>query len=415
MKRLVLLLALAGCDERIAAPVTGLQSFAVTVTAPDNLGAPDAPVTVKDITYDVRAIDAQGNTFAEDVQVDVYLSFAGNKIGTFTNCGDNEDSTPLETITLKSGVLQGHVTHLPRAFGRTTVWLEETPEKRAPMNPGTYALGSTPPIYFPNPTIPDVQTPLDLAAPTATYCTPWNGKHVVIDHATGAGKLVVTSVFIDSYVVADTGANFDPMTGMGGFNHLYIFSFGHPPAGIQPGRIIANVSGNVSKFVGFTELNFPLQDFPDTVDPQLLPPVYVLSPGDRGNNLRLIRLAGATVSVSGTICPIDVTSSDWLKFNQFVVNQGQGLCDSFNGISVSLPAKTLGTFDPLQHMGGKITAVGMLRNFSGQNDVTAPPTDCTKDMDCMTVGGTCVEGSCKKGAFNFWQVTPRDQTDLTVN
>jgi len=420
----IAVLTLFGCNEQLAPTVTGLQSLEVTVTdpTPDKLGTPENPVNITALTYDVRAVDAQGQTFTGDLDVDVYISFAGNKIGQFTPCGDHEDSTPLETIHLKAGALTGHTTMLPRAYGVTTLWLEVAPLARSPMNPPSYAAGTSPDIYFANPTIPEVQTPLDLASPTATYCSPFNGKHVIVDHATGNGKLVVTSVFIDSFVVADTGALYDSTSGMGGFNHLYVYSFGKPDAAIVPGRIMSDVSGNVAKFVGFTELNFPLQDYPDTVDPQLLPPVYTLGAGDAGNESRLIRLSGATVKVTGKLCPIDQTANDWLKFNSFTVDLGNGVCDPFSTFAIALPAKIYGDLNPLLLTPAKtmVTATGMLRNFSGQNDATMPPTDCHTDNDCTLpppmganlAGTTCIEGSCKKGPYNFWQLNPRDPTDV---
>ena len=40
---------------------------------------------------------------AEDLDVDVFLSFGGNKIGQLTACGTGADTTPLTTIRLTGG------------------------------------------------------------------------------------------------------------------------------------------------------------------------------------------------------------------------------------------------------------------------------------------------------------------------
>ncbi|MSP61847.1 MAG: hypothetical protein EXR72_16235 [Myxococcales bacterium] len=417
-------LALFACDQKIAPTVTGLQSLSVTMKspAPDALGGPGMPVAPTEVVFDVRAIDAQGKTFAKDIDVDVYLSYAGNKIGQPTSCGNGQDRTPLATLRLTGGVAEDQHLLLPRAYGVTSLWLEEAPLEplRNPpqLTTDSHAIGTSPLIYFANPTIPDVQTPLDLAAPTATYCSPFNKRHVILDHATGDGKLVVTSVFINSYVVADTGANYDPKTGKGGFNHLYIFSFGRPPRYIEPGRELNSVSGNISKFVGFTELNFPLQEHIETTpNPTLLPPVIELTKADRQQNLRLLRLVGATVKVTATMCPIDPEVDDWRKYNQIGMNFGDGVCSTLSTFAVALPGKTFGDFDPLAMQGRKITVVGMLHNSSGQNEATNPPTACVKGSDCaaMDLAPNCVERTCRRGPFNFWSIAPREPSDLTVN
>ena len=76
----------------------------------------------------------------------------------------------------------------------------------------------------------------------------------------------------------------------------------------------------------------------------------------------------------------------------------------------------LGTFDPLQEKTKTATIVGVaLQNSSGQN----PALDANHEADgflrqnssnCIT--GSCVDGICKKGAFNFWTIQPRTQADI---
>lgn len=397
-----------GCTINQPATVTGLQSLEVKITAPTNLGTPGAPVLVTDLTFDITARDASGEILVSDLDVDLYVSYAGNKIGMFTNCGKNEDTTPLERLHLKAGQLAAHSLHLPRAYGVTNLWLEEAQ---------SHAVGASQAIYFANPTVADVQTPLDPNSPTATYCSTFEKKHVIIDRAAGSGKLVVTSVFNNAYVVADTGANYDPVKGTGGYNHLYVFSFGRPAPELVPGRILKMVEGNLSKFVGFTELNFPLQEASkNSPDPNLLPLTYALKPADRNQHGRLLRLDAATVSLSGTVCPINAMDSSWMKYNQFVLDLGDGVCDSRNTFAVELPGKLFSGVDWVKSVGKAFQIVGMLRNLSGQNEATKPPTLCHAEQDCLDSGlsGTsCVEGTCKKDAYNSWLVSPRTSSDIT--
>jgi hypothetical protein len=299
-------------------------------------------------------------------------------------------------------------------------------------------------IYFAEPTIPDVQTPLNFTSTTFTWCSPWNGRHVIIDHASVdpatmmPGKLVVTSVFGTAYVVADTGALYDPVKDMGGFNHMYVFSFGRPDSSIDKGRVIDTFSGNVSKFVGFTELNFPLQTVNPAAPVAALPPVLDLTGADEDVSLKLLRNAAATVRITGTVCPIDTTSDNWNKYHQFNMDIGGKSMCGYGAFGVSLPAKTYGDFNPLdaaQKM-KSVTITGMLQNNSGQNPVckgTAGPQviPCRTVQDCndaaaaqsdMTCAGnlkkpsvTCIEGNCLRGNFNFWSVVPRDPSDIVVH
>jgi hypothetical protein len=132
-----------------------------------------------------------------------------------------------------------------------------------------------------------------------------------------------------------------------------------------------------------------------------------------------MRLVAATVKVSGKLCPIDPNADDWRKFNNFGLDLGGNVCDAFATFRVALPGKTLGNFDPLTvKTGTSLTVTGMLRNFSGQNEATTPPTPCAKKADCEAAGlgtASCVEGTCKRGVFVFWTVSPRDESDVTIN
>ena len=301
-----------GCEQSIGKTVQNLQSLAVVLKSPspDDLGTPDNPISPTEVVFDVRAIDSNGQPYVEDLEADVFLAFSGNRIGKLTPCGTDEDKTPLAHIQLRGGVATDRRVPLARYYGKVALWVEE----QAREDRNVRGFGASPEMTFRSPTIPDIQKPLDENAPTATYCTPFSGKQVTIVNATGTGQLVVTSVFPNAYVVTDTGAPYDRATGQGGYNSLFVFTFGSPPFFIEAGRVLGRVGGNISKFVGFTELNFPYQDPASVNDLVQVPLPFELLAADRGKNIMLLRLAASTVKTTARICPIDVNSDNWKQF-----------------------------------------------------------------------------------------------------
>ena len=407
MRRVVVLglLSLSACNEKVASSTANLvSSINLELIAPTDTGTPSNPVQSQSATFNLIAVDDQGVPWPNDLDVDVFVSFGGVKTGLVSNCGADATGTlPIETIHLVGGMVQNHTIQLPQAFGPTTIWIDEHT---------SHATGASPTIYFRNPLISDIQTPPDLTAPNATFCSPFSGKFIIVDHATGAGQLVVSSVFINAFAVTDTGAN--------AFNSIYVFSFGKPPDYIVPGKVLQSFSGNVSKFVGFTELNFPLFNPADVTVP-LAPvpsPIPLTQDLIKGRmNTELLKYDASVVSVTGKVCdPMAPSEADqWQKFNEFVLD-ADGSCSSLTNFAVQMPSKQMGSFDPLKSIGTTVTMVGMLRNNSGQNpilDVNGMTVPCN-DTTLICDQGTCVDGVCKKGAFNFWTVNPRDASDVTV-
>jgi hypothetical protein len=402
--QLALLAIVGGCAQHKSSPTAGqVNTLEVQLTdpPPDKLGSPDAPVDVRQATFNVIAHDETGAVVAQDLDVQVFISFGGVKTGADSACGADESGTkPIETVTLKSGVLMNHTVQLPLAFGSTSIWIDHVPSG---------ATGASPTIYFRNALIPEVQTPPDLTAQNATFCSPFNGKFLIVDHATGSGQLVVTSVFNNAFSITDTGAP------AGQFNSIYLYAFGKPPPYIVEGKVITSFSGNYSKFVGFTELNFPLFNAADDSVPLAnVPPPVQLSPADFSNTAKMLGATASVVQYSGTICDPLLSGDSWVKFNQFVLDN-DGTCDAFTNIAIELPAKVLGTFDPLAEKNKTATVVGMLRNNSGQNPYIDPngnAISCSATVPCAK--GTCIDGTCYKNAFNFWTIDPRRQEDITI-
>ena len=415
MRYTLVALLLVGCAQQKASPTAALLTtldVQLVDPPPDGLGSPMAPVDVKQATFNVIAHDEQGNVVNQDVDVDVFISFGGVKTGANSACGADESGTqPIERVTLKGGMLMNHTVQLPLAFGSTSIWVDE---------PVSGATGASPTIYFRNAFIAEAQTPADLTATNATFCSPFNGKFLVFDHATGTGQLVVTAVYSNAFTVTDTGV------APGQFNSIYLFAFGKPPSDIVEGRVITDFSGNYSKFVGFTELNFPLFNVADNTVPLApVPPPVPLTYADIGNIAKMLGASSSVVSYTGTICNplppnptndpnIQKTIDSWNKYNQFVVDNDQ-TCDDFTNIAVELPSKVLGAFDPLQSIGKSATFTGMLRNNSGQNpylDANGNAISCSSTVPCAK--GTCITGTCYKNAFNFWTLDPRRQEDIVI-
>ena len=413
---MVFLVALVGsmsCVEHTPLVTGTVDTLDVQLMEPaaDQLGSPQAPVSVQQALFNIVARDKAGKVVPTDLEADIFISFGGIKTGADSACGaDASGNNPIEKVTLKGGMLMGHVTPLPSAYGATSIWVEE---------PTSHATGASPTIYFRNPLIGEVQTPPDLKAQNATFCSPFNNKFVVIDKPSPGGQLVVTSVFSGAFVVTDTGAST--------FNNIYLYAFGKPPPYIQPGKVITTFSGNYSKFVGFTELNFPLFTAADASVPlATVPPPVDLAFTDLGNIGKMLGADAGTVRYTGTICNplppnpnkdpnIQKTIDSWNKFNQFVLD-ADSTCGSFTNMAVELSAKVMGTFDPLQNVGKTMTVVGMLQNHSGQNPVVdgnGNTVSCTTQSPCAK--GVCIMGECFKNAYNFWDILPRTADDISIS
>lgn len=417
MKRWILCALLCGCNQHIGGssqPQVNSLQLTLRSPTPDQLGEPTKPVQLMQVTYDVQALDENGNPYTGDLTADVFISFGGVKTGADAQCGADVVD-PLETITLTGGQITNHTTMLPLAFGATTLWLDE---------PVSHATGASPTIYFRDPYVDEVQKPADPTAADATFCSPYNNRFLNFSAPRPGGQLVVSSVFADAFSVVDTGGNAI------GYNYIYVYSFGKPPGYIVPGAIMQTFSGNYSKFVGFTELNFPLfvaakDDDGNFLppDPSLLPPPIQLAFGDLANQPKLISSSAGVVEYKGTICDpappnptndpnIQKTDDSWNKYNQFVVDN-DGTCDSFTNFAIELPAKTLGNFDPTKSIGSTLDVIGMLQNHSGQNaytDAAGNEISCSNTVPCAK--GTCIQGTCYKGAYNFWTILPRTAADI---
>ncbi len=397
----------SGCVEKPSSPTFGqVTTLDLELLTPEP-GSPAMPNTVRQTTFNLIARDDLGDPFGGDTTIDMYLSYGGVRTGVVAACGSKSEA-PIESIPVRGGKLDNHQTQLPQAYGTTALWA---------VDRGSNVVGASVPIYFPNPTIPNVQTPPDPMSPNATFCTSFEDKFVRVDHATGAGQLLVDSVFGNAITITDTGAT--------DYRSIYIFTFGKPKSYLVPGKPVKYFTGNVSKFVGFTEVNFPtvVALETDVPVPAALPKPIPLTTNDITNLPKMNAALASVVEIKGKVCPmlpdnpnhnasLQSVIDQWVKYNTFVaanLDCGNG----FGEFSVALPAKLVGTFDPTKIIAQEITVRGMLKNSSGQNNVTDAKGNhvtCSATVPCAS--GTCTDGICKKKPYNFWTVVVRDSADV---
>ncbi len=405
------LLGLASCVEQRDSPLYGLVTTMELKLNSPSPGTPAQPNLARDANFSITARDEYGDPYGGDSTVDVFISYGGVRTGLEVECGARSDA-PLETLTFRGGKVENYATTLPVAYGTTSIWAVER---------GSNVVGASQPIFFPNPTIPNIQTPPDPMAPNATFCTSFEKKFVTVDHATGTGQLLVDSIFGNAITITDTGAK--------DYRSLYLFTFGRPPSALKRGSPVDSFNGNISKFIGFTEVNFPVVHFDEMAAPrpELLPPPIPLTIADRQSRdtSKLNAANASVVEVSGVVCPVlppnpnknpdtqDIIDQ-WVKYNTFALGDPRVGCGAFDTYSVSLPAKIVGTFDATQSTAKPITVRGMLKNSSGQNlalDGNGNPVACDAMNPCA--GGTCALGFCKRNPYNFWTVVVRGPEDIT--
>lgn len=370
-----LFLLLGQCDNLSSGEHT-LTSLRMTLQSPTSsgLGSPSQPQQVDALTFDVEALDEKGRTLPIDATLNTFIAAGGSRLSLVNPCATTTTPTSdpawlLQKIPLVGGRAPGIRTDLtaPGIFGRIELNLED---------PVSQALGSSPSIYYPNPTITRVMQPLDPNALNASYCTPLLGRQVVIDRTSGAGKLVVSSLFQNGLAISDSSAP--------DYGSIYVFTFSRPDSYLRIGSVISRVSGAIAKFNGMTQIANPVITPAGELRNELVPQPVVLDstrlPDNRSsnpvNNKWLTKYIAAPVKISGIVCEVqnDANRRDnWTKYNTVIVNLvdadpasvagcSPGTNFGFSYFSVQVPGKGFAGFDPLVMAGREATFVGMLQN-----------------------------------------------------
>jgi hypothetical protein len=200
----------------------------------------------------------------------------------------------------------------------------------------SYAAGVSQAIYLAQPTITDVRKSDTIIG------TPFDNEFVDVKQ----GFMVVTAIRIDGFYVTDIKGT--------EFNHLYVYNYSRPDD-LFAGDHLNEVSGPISDFNGFTELNFPLWDVDLIGGPQKIPdpidlhgkaldryPFLVNQGGQCHNNtvptssislldcnyaLKRLEAARVSINVAGTIAimPGSKEDTNLTKYGQWPVNVQTGL------------------------------------------------------------------------------------------
>jgi hypothetical protein len=356
-------------------------SFRVDLVSPASPGTEDMrlPDDERQVTLHISALDERGLL---DVgytrQVEIYTHYLGTL--------SPEPGGEVEPVVATLAAGEAMVTlELPQPYGATFLWVEDVASAGA-----TFATGTSPTLWYRDPFLVDVSTPVDETGLSALEHSPLEQKQVRVaasQHG-AAGKLIVTAVYAQGYTVSDVDCSVSPCVAAP-YAHMFVFTFGRPRAEdgtpIELGHEVAWVAGGVGEFNGYTELNFPQTELVDeTPDLAALPePVVVQaewlqSPSGPTGMINLERVESGLIAVDGaTVCPLD---DEWVTFAQWKLDLGLGCGDPVNVITKG----QVTDFLPEAHVGTQLPrVVGTLK-------------------------------SVNIGSFNVWIMLPRQLSDITL-
>ncbi|HEU4728632.1 MAG TPA: hypothetical protein VFT22_12100 [Kofleriaceae bacterium] len=379
------LVALTGCVDRRSG-ITGTQSIAVELIDPVDPGDLQhrLPAGAHAIEVNLAAYDAENRldpSFDRDVQV--YVQFLGTLTPTL-------GSRPLATIHMTAGQATGQTISLPPVFGPTTLWVDDGGD----ADP-TYATGTSPTLWYRDPFIADIQTPLDEKALNALADSPLDNKQVSVSGSRygEVGRLVVTSVFSQGYTVSDmkcSDASGAPPCAASAYDHIEVFSFSAPVDQngrlLKQGQVIDGFTGGISEFNNLTEVGFPgTRTSSDDVVPGRLPAPVKLDPltwfkglPDPAGIINFERNEAAPIEIDNArVCALD---SDYDRFKQWKIDPTAAAdCAASHVINV-VTSGVITDLDPATLVGKTVPrVVGVLRPV-----------------------------------FNIWIINPRSADDLTL-
>ncbi|HQC45103.1 MAG TPA: hypothetical protein PLC97_07740 [Myxococcota bacterium] len=275
-------------------------------------------------------------------------------------------------VLLKGGKVRDVPVTLKAVFGETRVWVEDVgylPRTAAgrkalcsneiddngngltdfPMDPGCYdadddseepgsgAAGVSNPVWIANPTLAQVQGYADV--------TPYQGETITVD----SGDMVVTRVTFDGMYVTDIADDMER-----GYNHMYVYNFNPPMSvplcemdeyeggscqGERPVKVrvcdrLTRLTGIVSEFYKFTELNFPaweLELWDPSKGPCMVPEPEVITGSDINSGLErleagLVRVVNAEIGRKENMVNCDLDGNGVVDFREYSTNQCSEEC-----------------------------------------------------------------------------------------
>lgn len=359
---ILVLAGAAGCVDHLP-PLDETTSLKVELLAPADPGSAMNRLSgLASAQIKVTAIDAQDQP---DTTVNRTLQVYVQFLGTLTP--ELGSGTPLATVTMQNGVSGTTTVNLPPLYGPSVIWVEDGGDG------GSYATGTAPTLWFPDPYIHDISAPTSETALDALVSSPLDNKQVTVSGSRhGAnGHMVVTSTYAQGYTLSDVQcadpAGTPPCTA-GDYDHLLIFSFSRPKDDrgrtLQPGQFVDGFAGGVEEFNGLTEIGFPqtfVKSDQVSVDPARIPAPVVIQQSWLSNPILFERVEAGLVEVDGaTVCALD---SDWDTYKQWKLDIGAGC-----GAAINVVTAGVVEFDPATKVGMVMPkVVGIMRQLNLSN------------------------------------------------
>ena len=389
-RMVVLAMWIGACTDHRAA-ITGTSSLQITLVSPADPGSQANRLAdaARAVSFTITAYDEQGDidsTYNKTLQVYVYY------LGTLS---PYLGGSPLATVQMADG--HGSLsTTLPPVFGPTTVWFDDGTDVDA-----TYATGVSPTLWYRDPYISDIQTPLSETAINALTDSPLENKNVTVEITRYApqGHLVITSLYAQGYTLADVMcADTDPSKSCTppctsqNYDYIDVYSYSAPQDQdkrfLNEGQLVVGFAGGVGNFDGLIEVGFPqtfvngLADVHTECEPPPVVADFSGGPNDWfANPINFKRNQSGLIEIDNAkVCDLD---DDYDTFNEWKLDPSGvgGLCTSKNLIDIV----TAGTvdIDPSTLVGKTLPkVVGSLRPIS-------------------------------ETGFNIWLVYPRSLADIT--
>ena len=444
-----------GCYEQVGEP-TEIQTFRIEVTSvnDDDPPAPDDPLPANTgASNDVIEVEIQaigGDIDAVDFDGFVRVSV---EPGTVVSVEDLSDgSSNGRNVLLRGGKASARIT-TTASYGPTRVVIEDlgyvpAPDGKTPAcsngknddegddvavdfpnDPGcqfadddseaggTFAAGVSTTVHYALPRVQDVQG--------TGSTTPYAFESISVN-TSGQHELIVTRISKDGFYVTDLSGQDD------GFNHLFAFSFS-TPRNLRVCDRVTLLSGTVSEFFGFTELNFPSYEvdalFEGEEDKCKVPEPFVLEAATITNPATmeslesgLVRIEGYHSSLKlgpelaldgefaedrtncdfngdgridfesdaegtcGNACSDDPECTEWTSFvarGNYKVSRNFGMMPSV----IQVQTDSAPEFSPVSNRGTQFKSItGTLRNFSGGSLNWTVEARCAADVVCAEFG-----------------------------
>ncbi len=452
---------LSSCSSRGDNPLGDTQTFRVRVLSVNGLEPPtqgnplptNTGTTNESWEVEIEAVGPDGNAVAFDGFV--RLSVQPGAVVEVVNGEDGENIG--KSLRLRDGKANA-VVLVTAVYGPARLWVEDLGYTKAPEGEtpacangqnddpdddvlvdfpsdpgcafaddhsetaGTFSAGVSAPIAYDLPTIQDIQG--------NGSTTPFPFESMTVN-AEGLHHLVVTRVSKDGFYVTDLSGQ------DAGFNHLFAFNFS-TPAGMRVCDRVTYLSGTISEFFGFTEMNFPSYEVdplfegeeeqcqvpePEVLEPDVIDTPLLMERLESG----LVRIEGYHVSNNigpklalnnvfapdqtncdlngdgkvdfeaeaeascGNACSDDPECSEWTGFvarGNYKVSK-QAMDAMGNAVTSVIQVQTDGApeFSPVANRGLELTAVtGSLRNFSGGSLNWTVESRCPADVVCEALG-----------------------------